>query len=471
MTFYSPSSKPMSVARELKAKLFTDDEGHRVIAWWRNAWWRFGGASWIEVDQLDLKRPIWEELEKARIETNDGGIKEWAPTTAKTNGLMEPLQIITRIPDQTSAPTWLANGAADRPEARNLISLANGIVNLRSGEFSEGHSPELFTTWHLPFDFDEMATCPTWDRFLGEVFDHDPNGALALQEYAGYLISGRTDLHKALMLIGVPRGGKGTISRTLQQLMGLENVASPSLSSLGGEFGMEPLIGKPFAVIEDARQEWGARTQITVERLLSIIGEDAVSVNRKNKTFWNGHLPTRFMIVSNEVPRFTDASGAILNRFITVHLTRSFADNPDPNLGRKINAELPGVFMWAMQGLARLNHQKRFSVPGTQAAVTDLMADLAQPTTVFLDDNERFFVTGNAADMVLVKDVHATYKAWCDRTGIHPLPQPKFIQEVTSGTASVSYKNTEEDGVKARRFYGLQDRTTPDSWLVSGNTK
>jgi hypothetical protein len=35
--------------------------------------------------------------------------------------------------------------------------------------------------------------------------------------------------------------------------VGDDNVAGPTLSSLGGEFGLQPLIGKPLAVVSDAR--------------------------------------------------------------------------------------------------------------------------------------------------------------------------------------------------------------------------
>ena len=54
-------------------------------------------------------------------------------------------------------------------------------------------------------------------------------------------------------MVGPTRGGKGAIARVLGALVGRENVAGPTLSSLGGDFGLAPLIGKPLAVISDAR--------------------------------------------------------------------------------------------------------------------------------------------------------------------------------------------------------------------------
>ena len=98
-----------------------------------------------------------------------------------------------------------------------------------------------------------------WLAFLEELWPDDPESIAALQEFFGYVISGRLDLHKILLIVGPTRGGKGTIARILGKLIGPANVAGPTLSSLSGDFGLAPLIGKPLAVISDARLSREAR--------------------------------------------------------------------------------------------------------------------------------------------------------------------------------------------------------------------
>lgn len=39
----------------------------------------------------------------------------------------------------------------------------------------------------------------------------------------------------------------------LSALVGAGNVAGPTLASLGTNFGLSPLLGKPLAVVSDAR--------------------------------------------------------------------------------------------------------------------------------------------------------------------------------------------------------------------------
>ncbi|MGW5470358.1 hypothetical protein [Streptomyces chartreusis] len=54
-------------------------------------------------------------------------------------------------------------------------------------------------------------------------------------------------------MVGPSRSGKGTIARVLKMLVGKENLAGPTLAGLGTNFGLSTLVGKPLAVISDAR--------------------------------------------------------------------------------------------------------------------------------------------------------------------------------------------------------------------------
>ena len=123
------------------------------------------------------------------------------------------------------------------------------------------------------------------------------------------MISGRLDLHKILLIVGPTRAGNGVISRTLGRLVGTENVAGPTLSSLSGDFGLAPLLGKSLAVVSDARLN-GRGAHVVVERLLSISGEDTLTVNRKYRDQWTGKLLARIVLCSNERPQNPDGRTA-----------------------------------------------------------------------------------------------------------------------------------------------------------------
>src|SRR6185436_21188349 len=68
------------------------------------------------------------------------------------------------------------------------------------------------------------------------------------------------------------------------------------------------------------------------ERLLSISGEDTLTVNRKYRDQWTGKLPSRLHVISNELPRLGDASTAVVGRIILLLLTRSWLGKEDHEL-------------------------------------------------------------------------------------------------------------------------------------------
>ena len=250
------------------------------------------------------------------------------------------MDALAHFPSDIDPPSWIAHSAAET-EAPQMVSCANGLFDLPQRKLVE-HTPSLFNLVSVPFDYDPEAGEPTvWLEFLASLWPDDPDSIMLLQEYFGYVLSGRTDMHKMLALIGPIRGGKGTIARTLTGLVGKGNVAGPTLASLGTNFGLSPLLGKPLAIISDARLG-SAPSHTVVERLLSITGEDMLTIDRKYREPYSGRLPTRFVMLSNELPRFTDSSGAIATRMLILQLTKSFLNREDRTIECRLVPEHAG---------------------------------------------------------------------------------------------------------------------------------
>jgi putative DNA primase/helicase len=275
------------------------------------------------------------------------------------------------------------------------------------------HTPLFFNVTAVPFAYDREAPPPErWIEFLHELWGDDQDSIAALQEFFGYVISGRLDLHKILLFVGPTRAGKGVTARVLGALVGRENVAGPTLTSLAGDFGLAPLLGKPLAVISDARLS-GRNSQIVVERLLAISGEDTITVNRKYREQWTGKLPSRFMVISNELPQLGDASAAIAGRFVTLLLTRSWLGKEDPTLEPALHAELPSILNWALDGLDRLAETNRFTRPSSTDEAYIALQDLASPVGAFIRDR---CVLGLEHE-IAVDEMWEAWKAWAEDNG------------------------------------------------------
>lgn len=372
---------PLAVARRLLADRYTHPSGPLVLRHWQEGWWQWQTSHYTEIDKRDVQAQAYRFTEHAQYLAGNE-LKSWAPNRNKIADLLEALAVVCHLPNTIKQPSWI--DGHDGP-AGLIVACANGLLEV-AGRRLLDHDPRYFNHAAVPFNYDSAARDPVrWRGFLEQLWGADADQVAALQEWFGYVISGRLDLQKILLVVGPTRGGKGVIARILGELAGAENVEGPTLQSLPGEFGLAPLIGKKLAVISDARLD-GRNLSAVTELLLSISGEDTRTVNRKYRGPWTGKLPVRFMICSNELPRLGDASASIAGRFVTLLLEQSWIGREDPELERGLHEELAGILNWSLDGLAHLDAQGRFTQPESTEAAFIALQDLASPVRAFLRD-------------------------------------------------------------------------------------
>ncbi len=187
------------------------------------------------------------------------------------------------------------------------------------------------------------------------------------------------------------------------------------MSSLGQNFGMEPLITKPLAVISDARI--GSRTDKTsvTERLLSISGEDQLTVDRKHREHWTGRLPTRFMIYTNELPALNDESSSLVGRFLLFLFPNSFYGKEKHDLTDELLAESSGILLWGLVGYQRLMQRGYFIQPEASKEAVEELEMLGSPIKAFVRDR-----CDVGSGLEIDKDViFDAWKSWCAENGAH----------------------------------------------------
>jgi len=275
-------------------------------------------------------------------------------------------------------------------------------------------TPRFFHGSALDYDFDPSAPPPmAWLEFLDRIWGDDIGSITCLQEWFGYLLHGDTRQQKILMMVGPKRSGRGTIARVLKALAGSSNVVNPTLTTLSRPFGLSSLIGKPIAVFPDARLSGRPDNAAIVECLLSISGEDDQTIDRKHLPAWTGRLSTRFVLISNELPKLRDASGALSSRLIILRFVNSFFGNEDTTLIDRLLAELPGILLWSIQGWDRLRKRGRFVQPRSAMELVATMDDLASPIAAFLRDR----CVLEPAGTVPVAELYRAWREWCGHHG------------------------------------------------------
>lgn len=463
-------AKPAGWAPEPQAQepYAAETDGPLALRRWRGSWMRWHETHWSEIEGAELQAELYALLHTAHyVEQTAKGprARAWTPTRHSVGELTAALESLTLLPGSVDAPTWTGNLYPGQAQPAGLVACANGLLDINTRQLSE-HDPYWFNLVAVPFDYDPFAGPPErWLRFLGDLWPDDATSIDALQEWFGYVLSGRTDLQKLLLMVGPPRSGKGTIVRILQELVGREHCCGPTLASLGTNFGLQALIGKPLAVVADARL--GRKdTHTVVERLLSISGEDTLTVDRKYRDPWNGRLPSRVMVLSNELPHFGDASGAIATRFVALNLTRSWLGNEDITLERELKAELPGILAWALDGLARLNRQGRFTEPSSSTESVLAMMDSASPTGAFVRD----CCDVGAGNAVPLEQLYQAWRHWCLTNGReHPGSAQTFVVALKAVVPTIRLTRPRDPAsrqqVRTYEGIGLRRRESPLSYL------
>jgi len=278
-------------------------------------WYTWNGTHYENIDEIWVKKELSDSIP--------------SPTTGRVANAYQQLQFtLAKTNEGEPAGTPFQNGRL-----------------MPDGSFVP-HTPENGGRYCLAFDYKPDATCPVWERCLREWFN-DEERPLILRQWFNYLLAGRTDQHKIMLFMGTQRGGKGTIIRTMQDLIGHDNYSTPSLANFASEFGLESSLNKKAMFMSDAHLPARDRTTI-LDRLKGISGRDRQDVNRKNRAQLKGVTLGQIVIGCNEMGDIQDESNALIDRYSVVKFTRTFLGKEDPELGMKIRKELSGIFNWAL---------------------------------------------------------------------------------------------------------------------------
>jgi len=215
-------------------------------------------------------------------------------------------------------------------------------------------------------------------------------------------------------------------------------------ASLSTNFGLSPLIDKRAAIIADARLGPKTNAHTVAERLLSISGEDSLTVDRKFKDPWTGRFSVRFLVLTNELPKITDMSGALASRFVILTLSTSFFGQEDLELTNRLLDELPGIMNWSLKGLERLNKRGRFEMPKSSLEAMRQMEDLASPVAAFIRD----WCTVAPDQRISVKKLYDAWAHWSELEGNHAGSNIVFGRNISAAAPHVRRRGKGQD-----RFY------------------
>ena len=357
----------------------------------------------------------------------------------------------TRLASEVVEFIWVdAPELPDRPRL-DLINVENGMVRVADGILLP-HDPKYLSVVQLPVMFDtSAATCPNIEAFIKSTF---PADAIDLAwEIPGILMVPATWLQKAILLLGEGANGKSTWLSLITRFLGRHNIAAIPLHKLEADkFSVSRLVGKLANVCADLPSEHLAGTST----FKALTGGDTLNAEYKFKDSFDLEPFARLVFSANHPPRSADSSAAFFRRWVVIPFDHTFG--PDEQIPRDVldarlqsPEELSGMLNKALEGLRRVEKQRRFSdPPSVQEAWRDFHST-TDPLAVWLDrytiDDPDAFITKQA--------LRVAYNAAVEREGRPTMTDTAFSLAIQKLRPNIEKKQRTVAGKLQWCFVGI----------------
>ena len=256
-----------------------------------------------------------------------------------------------------------------------------------------------------------------------------------------------------MWVVGSGRNGKGVWQRTIEGVLGIDNVSNIGLEEFDGthNYSMALLYNKLVNFCSEPR----TRRELQTNLLKYATGQDTISAEIKYKqkrlSFKNC---AKITILANKFPRCNDQTTAFKERRLFLKFPNEFkGENQIANLEKiwlENKEEKSGILNWMIAGLRRLLEQGQFSTSRTQEQTEIEFLRASDSITAFINQCATF----EKHLYTTRPDAKIAYEAYCDFYGLEADNEKKFTSKLKDHP---KIKNTSKriEGTKQRVWDGV----------------
>lgn len=382
-----------------------------------------------EADEWE-RRPAATEDEAERNRGISKALRGWAKSSEMKTRIDAAFSILRRL---------VAKPADSLDVDPYLLNVANGTIDLRTGEL-QPHDPADLITKLIPIKYKPDATAPLFEKTLAEItgeagFVQKPMAAF-LQRWFGYCATGLVSEQAFVVHYGDGANGKSLLLETIGRVLGpYAGAAAPSLL-VGGAQERHPteladLFGRRMVTSSESGEDGAMREDF----IKKVTGGDKIKARFLRQDFFEFSPTHKLQLVTNHKPQVRGQDYGIWRRVLLVPynvcfgtpeaVTRGEAHHVrNEALGERLKGEDEGILAWIVQGALS------WQAMGLKAPDAVVAAGAS-----YREEQDRVgqFLTecceaAPAAWTALTGPggLYPAYKDWCKENGYHHLGRTRF---------------------------------------------
>lgn len=332
--------------------------------------------------------------------------------------------------------------SADFDHDAFLFNTENATIDLRTGE-ARVHEPLDYITKKCPTSYDPDATCPSWEKFLLEVFPN-PEIVAYVQRVLGYCLTGDTREQCLFILHGTGSNGKSTLLNTALSVIG-SDYSNQLNSTTITEKRFEGAANNDVAALQGIRMvsciEVGSGRRLNEELVKQFTGQDRIRARFLYKESFEYQPQFKLLVAANHKPEARGQDYGLWRRVRLVPFERTFREaEKDLLLPQRLLDEAKGILAWLVRGAVEWHKGGLRDPEAVKSATADYKDEMNE-----LGDWIGTTYAGPKLESA-TGELYRNYREFTEAKGDKPMSQNAFSRRLDD----LGYRSLKRLGVRTR---------------------
>lgn len=355
---------------------------------------------------------------------------------------------------KTKAPYYESMGRKGR------IVFNNGTFHVKDMRLHK-HSPSDRAIASLGVDYDPEAKCPIYDRFISHLANGSAKMGKTLYEIPACVATGTQKARKAAILISQGGSGKSVYLKSLELLACSAYTSNLSIAEINSPraFDRCALLDSRLNIVHELGEKETLNSIFSANVKKIISGEEITCERKFGARISFTPEMSMLMIASNHCPVFESMpSESIRRRLLILNITKTLSPaEQDPDLFKKIKAELPGIFNRAMEYYQILKDDNFvFASEADSRAFIDNQIIESFPMYSFVNQ----YIIVKPGHKLMNETLRETYTAWAAEHDVDVTLDSKGLMKSLANTIEkchIPFKREKSNGVRYLMGIDIKD--------------